>query len=69
MKVKNNKLKITRNGKGNIICKLWIHNWQKVKDTGITQYWECNRCRCREIIQYTNGGYQPIDDSFISGGM
>lgn len=61
-----NKFKITKYGQRKLKCFLWFHDWNKFNDTGITQYWECLRCGRKEIIQYTDGCYQPIDYSFLN---
>lgn len=64
-----NKLKIIKHGRKNFKCIFLGHFWIKEKDTGITQYWKCPHCGRREIIQYTEGGYQPIDNSFLNDGF
>lgn len=44
---------------------LFLHKWKKVKDTGFTSYFECQKCGSRKVHQKSNG-YQPIDWNWLS---
>jgi len=46
------------------MIKCFLHKWRIDRDTGFTIYKECSKCGKRKIEQ-GEGGYQPIDRSYL----
>lgn len=50
-----------------LLCRLGMHVWDTVYDTGYTAYLRCERCGRRDIAQ-PNGGHQPVSREWITKG-
>jgi len=51
---------------GRFFCKIGLHNWKFSHDTGINEYYECKRCKKREVRYCHLYGYQPIDRDWLN---
>lgn len=51
---------------GRFLCKVGLHNWKFSHDTGINEYYECKRCKKREVRYCHLDGYQPIDRDWLN---
>ncbi len=47
--------------------KIGIHDWNLVKSTGFTSYYQCKICSERTHTQ-DGGGHQPIDRKWLATG-
>lgn len=48
-----------------LLCKLGLHPWEVVEDTGKTVYEECARCGKRKVWQRHEGGHQLMDKDWV----
>lgn len=52
---------------GKLLCKIGIHSYKLVRDTGVHGYFECKRCSNR-VVKRAKGskGFQPIDKRWLN---
>jgi len=51
---------------GLFLCRIGLHRWKFSHDTGINEYYECSRCKKRDVQFCSLDGYQPIDTDWLN---
>ena len=50
-----------------LLCRIGLHGYEEVRNTGFTAYYECRRCGKRKCAQ-GRGGFQPVNRAWLDGG-